>query len=118
MIKDVSIKIIEIGKLKRKGIFSKQNFSKEEIKYCQSYKISYPHFAGRLSAKKAVIDTLGLNLRKVNLKEIEILNGPSGRPRVNLSGKVKKEAEKMKIRRFLVSISHSENYAIANVIAV
>ena len=118
MVKATSIKIIEIGKLKIKDIFFKQNFTEKEIKYCQSYKVSYPHFAGKLGAKEAVVDTLGLNSRKVNLKEIEILNSPSGQPQIGLFGKIREKSEKMKVKRFLISISHSENYAIANVIAL
>lgn len=118
MVKAISIKIIEIGKLKKNTLSFKQNFTEKEIKYCQSYQISYPHFAGKLSAKKAVMDILGLKAKKVDLREIEILNNSSGQPQIKLSGKVKEKAEKMKVKNLLISISHSENYAVANIIAI
>ncbi len=112
-----SLKIIGIGELKGKDCFEEM-LTEEEIKYCQSHRVNYPHFAGRLCAKEAVAETLGLDSSKVDLKEIEISNNSLGQPRINLHGKVKERAEKMKVKSFLISISHSGDYALANVIAL
>ena len=53
----------------------------------------------------------------ISLVEIQILKSDKGKPVVSLEGKVKEIADKLGIKIFHVSISHSEGYSIAYAIA-
>ncbi len=50
------------------------------------------------------------------LKEIEVTNGPSGKPTLNLSGWAGKLAGKLGVTERAVSISHAGDYAVSTVI--
>jgi holo-[acyl-carrier protein] synthase len=50
--------------------------------------------------------------------EMEILNDPQGQPYIVLSGEVKARAENMGIRRFLISLSHTRDYALCQLLAL
>ena len=69
---------------------------------------------------KASLKALGIGMSGTGidntLKEIEILPGSSGKPLLSFSGWTEKISRKKGIKQFTVSISHSENYAVATVI--
>ena len=50
--------------------------------------------------------------------DIELLNDENGRPYVNLYGSVKELADRKHIGDIAVSLSHCQNYAIAQVLLV
>jgi holo-[acyl-carrier protein] synthase len=70
-------------------------------------------FAGRWAAKEAVSKVLGLGVRGVGWREIEIVRLPTGQPSVRLSGRAKRRAEQLGLGRVAVSISHERDYAVA-----
>ena len=72
--------------------------------------------AARFASKEAVMKLLGTGVRGVSWKDIETLSHPSGKPLVNLYGRARVVAEKLKIKEIAVSLSHSREYAIAMVI--
>jgi holo-[acyl-carrier protein] synthase len=76
--------------------------------------LSIPFLAGRLAAKEAVAKALGTGISGLHWHEIEIYNGPTGQPHVNLIGRANLIAMEKNIKTCLVSISHSEHFAIAN----
>ena len=69
--------------------------------------------AGRWAAKEAVSKVLGLGVRGVGWREIEIVRLPTGQPAVRLSGRARRRAEQLGIGRVAVSISHESEFAIA-----
>ena len=69
--------------------------------------------AGRWAAKEAVSKVLGLGVRGVGWREIEIVRLPTGQPAVRLSGRAQRRAEQLGMARVAVSISHERDYAIA-----
>jgi len=71
------------------------------------------NFAGRWAAKEAVSKVLGLGVRGVGWRDIEILRLPTGAPSVRLHGRAKVRAEQLGMSRIAVSISHEGDYAIA-----
>lgn len=71
------------------------------------------NFAGRWAAKEAVSKVLGLGVRGVGWREIEIVRLPTGAPSVNLSGRALRRAEQLGMARIAVSISHESDYAVA-----
>ena len=70
-------------------------------------------FAGRWAAKEAVSKVLGLGVRGVGWREIEIVRLPTGQPAVRLGGRARRRAEQLGMGRIAVSISHERDYAVA-----
>jgi holo-[acyl-carrier protein] synthase len=71
------------------------------------------NFAGRWAAKEAVSKVLGLGVRGVGWRDIEIVRLPTGAPSVRLSGRAATRAEQLGMGRIAVSISHEGDYAVA-----
>jgi holo-[acyl-carrier protein] synthase len=69
--------------------------------------------AGRWAAKEAVSKVLGLGVRGVGWREIEIVRLPTGQPTVRLHGRAQRRAEQLGMSRVAVSISHERSYAVA-----
>jgi holo-[acyl-carrier protein] synthase len=70
-------------------------------------------FAGRWAAKEAVSKVLGLGVRGIGWKEIEIERLPTGQPAVRLHDRAARRAEQLGMARIAVSISHEDDYAVA-----
>ena len=70
-------------------------------------------FAGRWAAKEAVSKVLGLGVRGIGWREIEIQRMPTGQPAVRLHGRAAARAEQLGMERIAVSITHESDYAVA-----
>lgn len=74
--------------------------------------------AGRFAAKEAILKCLGLGMQdRLSLNDIEILQSKNHEPIIELTGQTKRISDKMSINSWHVSITHSNNYSIAFVIA-
>jgi holo-[acyl-carrier protein] synthase len=93
-------------------------FTSLEQAYCnRSPKRYYEHLSGRFAAKEAVLKVLGTGWRgKIAWTDMEILNEPSGQPKLTLSGECLRIAEEQEIARWMISISHIETHATASAI--
>jgi holo-[acyl-carrier protein] synthase len=69
--------------------------------------------AGRWAAKEAVSKVLGLGVRGIGWREIEIERLPTGQPAVRLAGRAAARASQLGMDRIAVSISHEADYAVA-----
>jgi fatty acid synthase subunit alpha len=99
--------------------FFERNFSKQEIAYCQKAGNPQASFAGKWTAKEAVFKSLGVKGRGggAAMKEIEIVNDENGAPAVKLHGFAEQEAQRVGVKNINLSISHSDDQAIAVAIA-
>ncbi len=70
-------------------------------------------FAGRWAAKEAVSKVLGLGVRGIGWRDIEIERLPTGQPSVVLHGRAAARAEQLAMSRIAVSITHEAEYAVA-----
>jgi holo-[acyl-carrier protein] synthase len=70
-------------------------------------------FAGRWAAKEAVSKVLGLGVRGIGWRDIEIERMPTGQPAVRLHGRAAARAEQLGMERIAVSITHESDYAVA-----
>ena len=92
-------------------------FTKDEIRYCQSKKNSVERFAARFAAKEAAMKALGTGAsRGVTWTSIEVGHAPGGRPVLRLHGTTAQIAEQIGVRRSSLSVTHTENQAMAMVI--
>ena len=73
--------------------------------------------AGRFAAKEAVSKALGTGIRRLSWRDIEILPNRRGRPTVYLYGRAAQRAREMGTRWLSVSITHTDELAVAFVIA-
>jgi len=69
--------------------------------------------AGRWAAKEAVSKVLGLGVRGIGWRDIEIERMPTGQPAVRLHGRAADRAEQLGMERIAVSITHESDYAVA-----
>jgi len=73
--------------------------------------------AGRWAAKEAISKVLGLGVRGVGWREIEILPNRAGAPQVTLHARAARRAEAMGLDEVTVSISHERRMAVAVAVA-
>jgi phosphopantetheine--protein transferase-like protein len=80
----------------------------------QRYVRSRPEtMAGRWAAKEAVSKVLGLGVRGIGWRDIEVERLPTGQPAVRLHGRAAARAEQLGMGRIALSISHESEYAVA-----
>lgn len=97
--------------------FLSKIFTEKEINYSNSRRFSHQHFAARFAAKEALAKAFG-EPRKNPLKwtDIEVFNNDEGKPIIKFRGDALRLKNKKKVGDVIVSMSHSKDYAIANVI--
>lgn len=121
MICGTGVDIVEVFRLKtaiqRWGEgFLKKVFTEREIEYSNSRRFSPQHFAARFAAKEAVMKAFGEPRKFTNWTDIEVLNDSEGKPAIVFHGDALKLKKSKKVADIIVSMSHSKNYAVANVI--
>ena len=114
------IDIIEIKRIEKvasryKSRFLNRIYTKHEIEYCKS---RAPQLATRFAAKEAVMKALGTGIKGLRWKDIEVLSKRGRAPQINLRDNALSIAKKQNIESLSVSLSHSEEYAIASVIGI
>jgi holo-[acyl-carrier protein] synthase len=92
-------------------------FTPREVEYCEEKRYPARHYAARFAAKEALLKALAYDGRGgLVWRQIEIDRDRSGQPRVLLHGKLRERAESLFVNRILVSLSHSNTTAVAQVI--
>ncbi len=94
-------------------------FTPAERAYCLAGRRCDEHLAARFAAKEATMKALGTGWRSgIAWTDVEVVSLPSGAPTLRLSGRAAELAESQRIVRWLVSLSHTREHAIASVIGV
>ena len=95
--------------------FLQRVFTPGEIAYCTRRRNPAPHLAGRFAAKEATMKALGTGRsRGVLWKDIEVVR-MGGPPQLRLHGGAARRAESLHVRRSLLTITHSDTLALAQV---
>lgn len=122
MIFGAGVDIVEIPRMKNAinkwgDNFLTKIFTDREISYSNSRRFSHQHFAARFAAKEAVVKAFG-EPRKFPIRwtDIEVLNDDEGKPIIEFHDDALKLKKRKAIDDIIISMSHSKNYAIANVI--
>lgn len=108
--------IIEIERIRESidthgGRILSKLFTTKEQDYCLKHKDPAPHFAGRFSAKEAIVKALGTGFGEhATWLDIEIINEPNGKPTVHFSNEMEK---RLKGTKMMISISHCQLYVTA-----
>ena len=97
--------------------FLKRVFTAGEIEYSQSMKYPARHLAARFAAKEAVSKAFGTGIGKsMGWKDIDVRRKESGEPYVVLDGGAKKLAEERKVTKVSITLSHTDNHAMAVIV--
>jgi len=117
------VDIIEVARINRivrtRGdAFLKKVCRPEEIAHCRRHADAGRRFAGRLAAKEAVAKAFGTGWQDgLWWTDVEIAVNDKGAPQVILHGAAAVRAQELGVAQVLISISHSEHFAIAQAIA-
>jgi holo-[acyl-carrier protein] synthase len=92
-------------------------YTPSEAAYCESHKNRFERYAARFAAKEAAMKALGTGWRRgIRWRDIEVANAPSGKPTLRLDGAARQIADDLGVRNISLSITHSGNLAIAQVV--
>ncbi|CAN5873007.1 holo-ACP synthase [soil metagenome] len=96
--------------------FLKRVFTEGEIAYCMRRRDPVPSLAGRFAAKEAAMKALGTgHSRGVLWKDVEVFR-QFGPPQLRLHGGAAVHAERLQVVRSLLTITHTDTLAMAQVI--
>jgi holo-[acyl-carrier protein] synthase len=97
--------------------FLRRLYTEKEREYCEQFKNKYERYAGRFAAKEAAMKALGTGWRRgVRWVDLEVVRENSGRPGLVLSGEAAKIARQLGVQHIALSITHTANQALAQVI--
>ena len=120
----IGIDIVEIKRLEKiskkwgRGFLNKV-YTPRELAYAKSRRYPYQHLAARFAAKEAIFKALGEVERDfVGWKNVEIVNDAYGKPVVHWHGQAEKTRRAKHLKGAVVSLSHTENYAVASAMLI
>jgi holo-[acyl-carrier protein] synthase len=114
------VDIIEIkrfaGTIERQGErFKKRFFTPQELEQVGE---NIASLAVRFAAKEAVSKALGTGMGKVRPIEMEVVRDEKRAPHLHLHGEALRIAESLGLFTWSISLSHSDEYAVAFVVAI
>ena len=112
---ELGIDIVRISRIAETMDRFGDRFSKRVLTPAEeSYVRNRPQtLAGRWAAKEAVSKVLGLGVRGIGWRDIEVERLPTGAPAIRLHGRAARRATQLEMGRIAVSISHEADYAVA-----
>jgi holo-[acyl-carrier protein] synthase len=92
-------------------------FTEGEIAYCDSKANRIERYAARFAAKEAGMKALGTGWNHgVRWRDVEVCRQPGGRPTLAFHGRAAEFAAKLGTKNIALSLSHTAEQAIAQVI--
>lgn len=92
-------------------------FAPGELAYCESLASPFPSLAARFAAKEAFFKALGTGYgRGGRWVDVEVQRDPLGKPGLRLHGRAARLADEAGVERVHLSLSHTDQHAIAYVI--
>ena len=122
MIVGTGIDIAEVPRIARAisrfgDRFLQRVFTEGEISYCDAKANRVERYAARFAAKEAGMKALGTGWNHgVRFRDIEVRRQPGGRPTIAFHGKAAEFAAKLGTVNVALSLSHTAEQAIAQVI--
>ena len=122
MIVSIGIDIIEVARIRevllRTPRFVERVFTQAERDYCDSRgAVSAQHYAARFAAKEAALKALQTGWRGgISWQDVEVSARESGAPYLIFTGQVLEVFEKFGATATHLSMSHTSQHAIAQVV--
>jgi len=116
MIQGIGVDVVDVERMK--SILAEQGktfidrvFTETEVAYCEAKQNPEQHFAARFAAKEAVSKAMQTGWSGIfRWKDVEVVNEPSGAPKILLYNAVARSLEKSTVH---LSLSHTENTVVA-----
>ncbi len=115
----VGVDIVEIPRIHRAverwgDRFLTRIYTEAEARYCRG---RIPELAARFAAKEAISKALGTGIVGISWVEMEVLADRRGKPIVRLHGNALERARVLGLTEWAISLSHTDDQAIAVVAA-
>jgi holo-[acyl-carrier protein] synthase len=118
------IDLVEVSRIQRmlaehQGRMLEKLFTPAEQAECRKDVRTAARFAARFAAKEAAMKALGTGLADgVSWTDIGVLNDPAGAPSLVITGRAAELAAKRGITSWSLSLTHTDEYAAASVLAM
>jgi holo-[acyl-carrier protein] synthase len=122
MILGSGVDIVAVGRVRavlerQKTRFIERVFTPEEQRYCNAHRDPAPHYAARFAAKEAFLKALGTGWSSgIRWVDVEIRREEGRAPVIQTHGEAGQIAARMQVRAIHVSLSHSDENAVATVV--
>jgi holo-[acyl-carrier protein] synthase len=122
MIVGTGIDIAEVPRIRQSierfgDRFLQRVFTAGEIRYCDSKANRFERYAARFAAKEAAMKALGTGWNHgIRWRDCEVVRMLGGRPTIAFHGKAAEFAAKLGMKNAALSITHTAEQAIAQVI--
>ena len=122
MIVGTGIDIAEVPRIRQSiarfgDRFLQRIYTAGEIRYCDSKANRAERYAARFAAKEAAMKALGTGWNHgVRWRDCEVTRRPGGRPTISFHGVAAEFAARLGVKNAALSISHTAEQAIAQVI--
>jgi holo-[acyl-carrier protein] synthase len=92
-------------------------FTDGEIEYSMSMKFPARHLAARFAAKEAISKAFGTGIGKaMGWRDLDVRKKPSGEPYLVFAGEAEQLAQTRGVVSALITLSHTDNHAMAMVV--
>jgi len=122
MILGIGVDIVEIARLRNaldrsRDRFLQRVFTPAEQQFCAGHRDPAPHYAARFAAKEAMFKALGTGWAKgVTWLDVEVHREHQEAPTLRLHGEAHRLSASLGANKVHLSLSHSDQAAIAMVI--
>jgi holo-[acyl-carrier protein] synthase len=114
--------IAEVGRIRQSverfgERFLHRVFTEGEIRYCEGKANRFESYAARFAAKEAAMKALGTGWNHgIRWRDVEVVRPKGQRPTLQFHGLAAELARKMGAKNIALSITHTSEQALANVI--
>ncbi len=121
MILGIGTDLLEVSRMERelskgRAGLKEEVFTPSEIVYCEGKRYPARHFAARFAAKEALVKALPALGVAPRLRDVEVARTETGAPRLVLHGALRDAADRLGVKKILVSLSHTDGLATASVV--
>jgi holo-[acyl-carrier protein] synthase len=122
MIVGTGVDIAEVGRIRQSverfgERFLHRVFTEGEIRYCEGKANRFESYAARFAAKEAAMKALGTGWNHgIRWRDVEVVRPKGQRPTLQFHGLAAELARKMGAKNIALSITHTSEQALANVI--
>jgi holo-[acyl-carrier protein] synthase len=122
MIVGIGVDIVDIARMRRAlerqgDRLIKRLFTAAEQDYCRMHRDPTPYFAARFAAKEALFKALGTGWAQgITWLDAEVRREEGGAPKLALCGRAEEISKSLGSQAIHISLSHSEESAVAFVI--
>ena len=97
--------------------FLRRIFTEGERRYCDSKANRIERYAARFAAKEAALKAIGTGWNHgIAWTDVEVKREPGGRPTIAFHGKAAEFAAQLGVKNVSLSITHTKEHAMAQVI--